>query len=39
MGKRDIGLYSVESLLLLLVDFGNGTMPAVLGIYLLITKV
>ena len=29
MDKRDIGLYSVGSLLLLLVDFGIGTMPAV----------
>ena len=29
MDKRDIGLYSVESLLLLLVDFGIGAMPAV----------
>ena len=28
MDKRDIGLYSVGSLLLLLVDFGIGTMPA-----------
>ena len=29
MDKRDIGLYSVGSLLLLLVDFGIGTIPAV----------
>ena len=29
MDKRDIGLYSVGSLILLLVDFGIGTMPAV----------
>ena len=27
MDKRDIGLYSVGSLLLLLVDFGIGTIP------------
>ena len=29
MDNRDIGLYSVGSLILLLVDFGIGTMPAV----------
>ena len=29
MDKRDIGLYSVGSLLLLLLDFGIGTIPAV----------